>query len=60
MEGVSCDGAGTHGYDDPLKVSDGGLFTNVGKQFLDVAAAFDKERGQLTMSTGYILAANTA
>lgn len=39
------DGAGTHGYDGPLKVSYGGTFTNLGKEFLDVAAAFDKERG---------------
>ncbi|EGN91908.1 hypothetical protein SERLA73DRAFT_117989 [Serpula lacrymans var. lacrymans S7.3] len=35
----------THGYSGPLKVSYGGAYTNVGKQFLDVASEFDKERG---------------
>lgn len=34
----------THGYDGPLKISHGGLFTNMGKQFLDVAAQYDKTR----------------
>lgn len=37
--------AATHGYSGPLKVSYGGLFTNLGQQFLDVAARYDKERG---------------
>jgi hypothetical protein len=40
------DDAATHGYNGPLKVSDGGLVTNVGKEFLHAAAAFDKERGR--------------
>lgn len=35
----------THGYGGPLKVSYGGAYTNVGKQFLDIAMAYDKERG---------------
>ncbi|KAJ7357002.1 GMC oxidoreductase-domain-containing protein [Mycena albidolilacea] len=35
----------THGYSGPLKVSYGGVFTNIGQQFLDVAASYDKERG---------------
>ncbi|KIM84345.1 alcohol oxidase [Piloderma croceum F 1598] len=35
----------THGYLGPLKVSHGGAYTNIGKQFLEVAAAYDKERG---------------
>lgn len=35
----------THGYSGPLKVSHGGADTLVGKQFLDVAAEYDKERG---------------
>ncbi|KAH7926098.1 alcohol oxidase [Leucogyrophana mollusca] len=35
----------THGYSGPLKVSWGGIYTNVGKQFLEVASQFDKERG---------------
>ena len=34
----------THGYSGPLKVSYGGLFTNVGQQFLEVAARYDTER----------------
>ncbi|KDQ20459.1 hypothetical protein BOTBODRAFT_124058 [Botryobasidium botryosum FD-172 SS1] len=33
----------THGYSGPLKVSHG-KFTNVGKYFLEVGAAYDKER----------------
>ena len=39
------DGKPTHGYSGPLKVSYGGAYTNVGKQFLEVAAAYDRERG---------------
>ncbi|KII85161.1 hypothetical protein PLICRDRAFT_116683 [Plicaturopsis crispa FD-325 SS-3] len=35
----------THGYDGPLKVSYGDVYTDIGKQFLDVAAKWDKERG---------------
>jgi alcohol oxidase len=38
-------GKPTHGYSGPLKVSYGGVYTNIGKQFLDVCAAYDKERG---------------
>jgi alcohol oxidase len=34
----------THGYGGPLKVSYGGIYTNVGKQFLEVAANYDKSR----------------
>jgi alcohol oxidase len=33
-----------HGYSGPLRVSHGGAFTNVGQQWLDVAAKYDKER----------------
>ena len=35
----------THGYDGPLKISHGGFYTNMGKQFLEVAASYDKTRG---------------
>ncbi|KAA1473388.1 alcohol oxidase-like protein [Dentipellis sp. KUC8613] len=35
-----------HGYNGPLKVSFGGYFTNVGKQFLDTASRFDPTRPQ--------------
>ncbi|KAH9921114.1 alcohol oxidase [Fomitopsis serialis] len=35
----------THGYDGPLKISYGGVFTSAGKQFLEVAAQYDKSRG---------------
>ncbi|EPS98838.1 hypothetical protein FOMPIDRAFT_156775 [Fomitopsis schrenkii] len=38
-------GQPTHGYDGPLKISHGGVYTNVGKQFLDVAVQYDKTRG---------------
>ncbi|KAJ7275401.1 GMC oxidoreductase-domain-containing protein [Mycena haematopus] len=38
-------GEPTHGYSGPLKVSYGGAFTNVGQQFLDVAARYDTGRG---------------
>ncbi|TRM70282.1 alcohol oxidase-like protein [Schizophyllum amplum] len=37
----------THGCDGPLKISYGGHFDDVGKQFLDVAMAYDEERGQI-------------
>ncbi|RPD68970.1 alcohol oxidase-like protein [Lentinus tigrinus ALCF2SS1-7] len=36
----------THGYAGPLKVSYGGLFTEIGRDFLDVARAYDKTRGR--------------
>jgi alcohol oxidase len=39
------DGKPAHGYSGPLKVSHGGAYTNVGREFLEVAAAYDKERG---------------
>ncbi|EIN11096.1 hypothetical protein PUNSTDRAFT_142940 [Punctularia strigosozonata HHB-11173 SS5] len=42
-----AEGRPTHGYEGPLKVSYGGLFTNVGTQFLDVASAYDPERYSL-------------
>ncbi|KAF8997719.1 GMC oxidoreductase-domain-containing protein [Cyathus striatus] len=35
----------THGYSGPLKVSYGGAYTKAGRQFLEVAAQYDKERG---------------
>ncbi|KAI0632946.1 alcohol oxidase-like protein [Trametes polyzona] len=38
-------GEPTHGYSGPLKVSRGGFSAEVGQQFLDVAAAYDKTRG---------------
>ncbi|KAI5886021.1 alcohol oxidase-like protein [Schizophyllum commune H4-8] len=34
----------THGYSGPLKVSYGGQFMQISKDFLDVAAVYDKER----------------
>lgn len=34
-----------HGYSGPLKVSYGGAFTNVGKDFLEVGAKYDSSRG---------------
>ncbi|CCM05913.1 uncharacterized protein FIBRA_08151 [Fibroporia radiculosa] len=34
----------THGSSGPLKISQGGYFTNLGEQFLDVAAKYDKTR----------------
>ncbi|EIW56549.1 alcohol oxidase-like protein [Trametes versicolor FP-101664 SS1] len=39
-------GKPTHGYSGPLKISQGGFFTETGKEFLDVAAQYDKTRGQ--------------
>ncbi|TFK36631.1 alcohol oxidase-like protein [Crucibulum laeve] len=35
----------THGYSGPLKVSFGGAYTNIGKQFLEAATTYDKTRG---------------
>ncbi|EIM87865.1 alcohol oxidase-like protein [Stereum hirsutum FP-91666 SS1] len=37
-----------HGYEGPLSVSWGGMYTNVGTQYLDVSKKFDKERGTNT------------
>lgn len=37
-------GLETHGYGGPLKISHGGLFTSVGREFLDVAARYDMRR----------------
>lgn len=34
-----------HGYSGPLRVSYGGTFTNVGKEFLEVGAKYDPKRG---------------
>ncbi|KAI0693654.1 GMC oxidoreductase-domain-containing protein [Cytidiella melzeri] len=34
-----------HGYSGPLKVSYGGIFTNIGKDFLSVAERYDPKRG---------------
>ncbi|KAF8643245.1 hypothetical protein AX16_009134 [Volvariella volvacea WC 439] len=42
----------THGYSGPLKVSYGGMYTNVGSQFLDVASHYDKERGPINDVNG--------
>jgi len=33
-----------HGYSGPIKVSYGGTFTNIGKEFLKVAAEYDTTR----------------
>ncbi|KAI0354316.1 alcohol oxidase-like protein [Trametes cingulata] len=38
-------GLPTHGYSGPLKVSYGGLYTEAGQEFLEVAAQYDKTRG---------------
>ncbi|PIL25969.1 hypothetical protein GSI_11723 [Ganoderma sinense ZZ0214-1] len=38
-------GKPTHGYSGPLKVSYGGAFLEVAKEFLDVAAKYDRTRG---------------
>ena len=34
-----------HGYEGPIKVSHGGAFTNIGKEFLEVGARYDTRRG---------------
>jgi alcohol oxidase len=46
LKNSTQDDAATHGYDGPLKVLDGGLFTSIGKEFLNVAAIFNKKCGQ--------------
>ncbi|KAI0324555.1 alcohol oxidase-like protein [Cubamyces sp. BRFM 1775] len=38
-------GQATHGYAGPLKVSYGGYYPEVGQEFLNVAAQYDKTRG---------------
>ncbi|KAI0643099.1 alcohol oxidase-like protein [Trametes meyenii] len=38
-------GKPTHGYSGPLKVSYGGFYAEVGQEFLNVAAQYDKRRG---------------
>ena len=35
----------THGYDGPIKVSYGGYFTNVARDFLEVGRQYDTGRG---------------
>ncbi len=40
-------GKATHGYSGPLKVSYGGAFSNIGQEFLEVGAQYDKTRGKL-------------
>ncbi|KAI0247173.1 alcohol oxidase-like protein [Lactifluus subvellereus] len=37
-------GGPTHGANGPLKVSEGGLFTDLGQQFLDVSRSLDPDR----------------
>ncbi|KAH9921137.1 GMC oxidoreductase-domain-containing protein [Fomitopsis serialis] len=44
--------AETHGYSGPLKVSYGGLFTNIGQQFLEVAARYDAKRSLMDDPNG--------
>ncbi|KAI0369247.1 alcohol oxidase-like protein [Pilatotrama ljubarskyi] len=39
-------GQATHGYSGPLKVSYGGFYTEAGKEFIEVAAQYDKKRGR--------------
>ncbi|EIN11008.1 alcohol oxidase-like protein [Punctularia strigosozonata HHB-11173 SS5] len=38
-----AEGKHAHGYEGPLKVSYGGIFTKIGQDFLEVAANYDKE-----------------
>ncbi|KAL7280632.1 hypothetical protein ACG7TL_005570 [Trametes sanguinea] len=38
-------GKPTHGYTGPLKVSYGGFYPEIGQEFLNVAAQYDKDRG---------------
>lgn len=38
-------GKDSHGYSGPLKVSYGSYFTNIGRQFLEVAPKYDTSRG---------------
>ncbi|KAH8826569.1 GMC oxidoreductase-domain-containing protein [Flagelloscypha sp. PMI_526] len=42
----------THGYSGPLKVSMGGAVTDIGKNFLDVASKYDKDRGSTEDANG--------
>ncbi|OCH90857.1 alcohol oxidase [Obba rivulosa] len=35
----------THGYSGPIKISYGGVVTDIGNEFLEVAAQYDKDRG---------------
>ncbi|EIN11097.1 alcohol oxidase-like protein [Punctularia strigosozonata HHB-11173 SS5] len=54
-----AEGKPTHGYDGPLKVSYGGVFTSIGQEFLCVASAYDSNRpiledlNTLTVGNGY-------
>ncbi|KAI0091331.1 hypothetical protein BDY19DRAFT_991896 [Irpex rosettiformis] len=38
-------GKESHGYSGPLKVSYGGAFTNVGREYLEIAKKYDSSRG---------------
>ncbi|KDQ62486.1 alcohol oxidase [Jaapia argillacea MUCL 33604] len=46
------EGEETHGYSGPLKVSYGGAYTNIGKEYLGVAEQYDKTRSSLTDPNG--------
>ena len=44
-------GGPTHGSNGPLKVSEGGLFTDLGQKFLDVSRALDPDRALAPFDT---------
>ncbi|KAH8079784.1 alcohol oxidase-like protein [Cristinia sonorae] len=48
----------THGSSGPLKISSGGVYGNVGKDFLDVAAKYDSQRAFTTDVNGLVSGCN--
>ncbi|KAI0790978.1 GMC oxidoreductase-domain-containing protein [Abortiporus biennis] len=47
------EGLGTHGYSGPLKVSYGGIFTNVGQNFLEMTSKYDPKRKTTVDANGF-------
>ncbi|TCD71566.1 hypothetical protein EIP91_007313 [Steccherinum ochraceum] len=51
-------GLDTHGYSGPIKVSRGGLYGNVGNDFLDVAPRYDTQRNVVADPNGLVSGCN--
>lgn len=48
----------SHGYSGPLGVSSGGIYGNVGEDFMHVASQYDKQRGFTNDVNGLVTGSN--
>ncbi|KAE9390923.1 alcohol oxidase [Gymnopus androsaceus JB14] len=48
---IASGDSSVHGFTGPIKVSHGGQDTNIGREFLEVAAQYDRDRKTATQST---------